>query len=63
MDREKIFQALFKSNEKGEQKFCNFSQLTSIGKRIIILMINLALGENDPKKTIEWFVEKNHWWF
>ena len=45
MDREKLFEALFKLNEKGEEKFNDFSQLTSIGKRVIFLVINQALGE------------------
>lgn len=59
MDREKLFKALFKCNEKGEQKFVNFSQLTPVCKRIIFLVINLALGTNEPKTSIEWLIEKN----
>ena len=39
MDRKKIYDALFKTNSKGEHKF---SQLTPIGKRILYIKINLA---------------------
>ena len=49
MDIEKIFDSLFKSNNNGEKKLNSFSQLTHIGKRIFILLINLALGESGPK--------------
>ena len=61
MDREQIFSPFFKNNENNEQKFKNFSQLTSIGKRIIILMINLALGGNKAKTTIDWLIESKVW--
>ena len=40
MDREELFKALFKCNEKGEQKFVNFSQLTPVCKRMIFLVIH-----------------------
>ena len=33
--------------------------MTPIGKRIFILLINLALGENEPKTTFEWLVDKD----
>ena len=49
MDREKIYNALFKYNDKNEPKFNSFSQLTPVGKRVIFLVINLALGGNKPK--------------
>ena len=52
MDRKKIYDALFKTNSKGEQKFCQFSQLTPIGKRILYIMINLAIGGSKVKSTI-----------
>ena len=32
----KIFKTFFKYNDNGEQKFCNFNQLTPVGKRIQI---------------------------
>ena len=49
MDRKKIYDALFKTNSKGEHKF---SQLTPIGKRILYMMINLAIGGSKVKSTI-----------
>ena len=52
MDRKKIYDALFKTNSKGEQKFCQFSQLTPIGKRILYVLINLAIGGSKVKSTI-----------
>ena len=58
MDREKLYNSLFKTNIKGEKKFNNFSQLTPSGKRIFVLMLNLALG-NEPKIVFEWLVAKN----
>ena len=33
-----MFSALFKNDENDEQKLKNFSQLTPIGKRVIILV-------------------------
>ena len=33
--------------------------MTHIGKRIFILLINLALGESGPKITFEWLIDKN----
>ena len=33
--------------------------MTPIGKRIFVLLIDLALGENEPKTTFEWLVDKN----
>ena len=33
--------------------------MTPIGKRIFILLINLALGESGPKITFEWLTDKN----
>ena len=59
MDRDKIFSSLFKYNGNGEKKLNNFSQLTPTGKRLFILLINLALGEKEPKIVFEWLVEKN----
>ena len=29
-----------------------------MGKRIVFLVIHLALGENEPKTTIKWLMEK-----
>ena len=57
MDREKIFKAFFKHNDENEQKFTRLSQLTPVGKRVIFIVINLALG-NDPKTTLQWLIEK-----
>ena len=59
MNREKIFNAFFKNNENGEQRFENFTQLTSVGKRIVYIVIHLALGESKPKTAIQWLKEKN----
>ena len=58
MDREKIFNALFKCNNKSEPKLNSLTQLTAVGKRVVFLVINLALGENEPKTTINWLIEK-----
>ena len=58
MDREKLFNSLFKSNIKGEKKFNQLSQLTFLGKRVFVLMVNLALG-SEPKIVFEWLVAKN----
>ena len=44
MDKETLFKVLFKSDINSEQKFNEFSQLTPAGRRVIILVINLALG-------------------
>ena len=41
MEREKIYNALFKCNSKNEQKFF---PLNHIGKRIVYIVINLAIG-------------------
>ena len=49
MDREKVFNTFFKHDNKGEQKFNDFSQLTPVGKRVTYLIIHLALGGNKPK--------------
>ena len=59
MDRKKIYDALFKTNSKGEQEFCQFFQLTPIGKRILYIMINLAIGGSKVKSTIQWLKEIN----
>ena len=42
MDREKIFNTFFKHDNKGEQKFNGFSQLTPVGKRVTYLIIHLV---------------------
>ena len=52
MDKETIFRVLFKVD--GEQKFTDFSHLTPAGRRVIILVINLALG-GKPKDTLKFF--------
>ena len=57
MDTEKIFSAVFINDDNNEQKFKSFCKITPIGKRIIILVINLALGGNKAKKTIDWLIE------
>ena len=44
MDKETLFKVLFKSDINSEQKFNEFSQSTPAGRRVIILVINLALG-------------------
>ena len=59
MDRKKIYDALFKTNSKGEQEFCQFSQLTLIGQRILYIMINLAIWGSKVKSTIQWLKENN----
>ena len=58
MDREKIFKTFFKYNDNGEQKFCNFNQLTAIGKRITFIVLNKALGASKVKTTVNWLREK-----
>ena len=59
MDRKKIYDALFKTNSEVEHKFCQFSQLTTIGKIILYIMINLAIGGSKVKSTIQWLKENN----
>ena len=51
MNREKIFKNFFKYYDNGEQKFCNFNQLTAIGKRITFIVLNKALGASKVKTT------------
>ena len=58
MDKETIFRVLFKCKVDGEQKFTDFSQLTPAGRRVIILVINLALG-GKPKDTLKWLKDRN----
>ena len=54
----RILSKLFvKSNISGEHKFEKFSQLSTIGRRITCLVINLALGGR-TKTTLEWLKEK-----
>ena len=55
MEREKLYRTLFKFNENNEQTFCEFKQLTPVGKRIVYIVINLALGETKIKSTIQAF--------
>ena len=50
MDREKNY-------DNNEKKFKSFSKITPIGKRVIILVINLALGGNKAKKIIDQLIE------
>ena len=59
MEREKIYSALFKCNSKNEQKFSNFSKLNPIGKRIVYIAINLAIGGSQVKNIVKWLREKN----
>ena len=54
----KIFKTFFKYNDNGEQKFCNFNQLTPIGKRITFIILNKALGASKVKTTVNWLREK-----
>ena len=58
MNREKIFKNFFKYYDNGEQKFCNFNQLTAIGKRITFIVLNKALGASKVKTTVNWLREK-----
>ena len=58
MDKETLFKVLFKSDINSEQKFNEFSQLTPAGRRVIILVINLALG-GKPKDTLKWLQDRN----
>ena len=53
MNKDTIFGILFKCNSNGEKKLENCSQLTAAGRRVIILVINLALG-GKPKNTLQW---------
>ena len=59
MEREKIYNALFKCNSKNEQKFPNFSQVNPIGKIIVYIVINLAIGGSQVKNNVKWLREKN----
>ena len=66
MEREKIYNALFKCNSKNEQKFSNFSQLNHIGKRIVYIVINLAIGlaersanSLEAKIKTYWYINKH----
>ena len=58
MDKETIFKVLFKCKVDGDQKFTDFAQLTPAGRRVIILVINLALG-GKPKDTLKWLKDRN----
>ena len=51
MEKDIIFGVLFKSNSIGEKKFEDFSQITLAFKRVIIVVINLALICK-PKDTL-----------
>ena len=42
-----------------KKKLNSFSQLAPVGKRTFNFLINLAQGENEPKTTFEWLVDKN----
>ena len=57
MEKDIIFGVLFKSNSNGENKFEDFSQITLALKRVIIVVINLAL-RGKPKDTLKWL--KDH---
>ena len=46
------------SNVYGEQELTDFSQLTPAGGRVIILVINLALG-GKPKDTLKCLKDRN----
>ena len=60
MEREKIYNALFKCNSKNEEKFSSFSQLNPIGeKTIVYIVINLAIGGSQVKNNVKWLREKN----
>ena len=52
MDREKIFKTFFKDDTENGQEFTCLSQLTPVRKRVIFLVIHLALGGTKPKTTI-----------
>ena len=43
MDKKAIFEIFFKCNSDDEHKFNDFLQMTHAGKRIIFLVIHLAL--------------------
>ena len=58
MDKETLFKVLFKSDINSEQKFNEFSQLTPAGRRVIILVINLALW-GKPKDALKWLKDRN----
>ena len=57
MEKDIIIWVLFKSNSNGEKKFEDFSQITLALKRVIIVVINLAL-RGKPKDTLKWL--KDH---
>ena len=58
MEKDIIVGVLFKSNSNGEKKFEDFSQITLALKRVIIVVINLAL-RGKPKDTLKWFKDHN----
>ena len=60
MEREKLYRTLFKFNENNEQTFCEFKQLTPVGKRIVYIVLNLALGETKVKSTNQWHIKSIH---
>ena len=57
MDKKAIFEIFFKCNSDDEHKFNDFSQMTHAGKRIIFLVIHLAL-EGRQSITLQWLKEK-----
>ena len=51
MEKGITFEVLFNSNSLREKKFEDFSQITLAVKRVIIVVINLAL-RGKPKDTL-----------
>ena len=58
MDKETQFKVFFKFDINSKQKLNEFSQLTPAGRRVIILVINLALG-GKPKDTLKCLKDRN----
>ena len=57
MEKGITFEVLFNSNSLREKKFEDFSQITLALKKVIIVVINLAL-RGKPKDTLKWL--KDH---
>ena len=57
MEKEAIYKIFFKCNKDGKLKFNDFTQLTVTGKRIIILVLNLALG-GKTITTLQWLKDR-----
>ena len=60
MDKKAIFEIFFKCNRDDEHKFNDFSQMTHAGKRIIFLVIHLALEGRPENWCLDFMCHKVH---